>query len=56
MNQALEELRRQIADKASEVLKLMGDVNEMEKTVSRLKNELEEMYEKLDQVLDKNKS
>jgi len=53
MNQALEILREKINDKAREILNLLGTVNEMEKTVSRLKSELTEMYEKLDDTLDK---
>lgn len=34
------------------VLSLMSDLNDMEKTVSRLKNELNEQYHKLDNRLD----
>lgn len=35
-------------------MKLLADVNELEKTVSRIKNELMEEYEKIDEALDKN--
>lgn len=34
------------------VLSLMSDLNDMEKTVNRLKNELKEQYAKLDDKLD----
>jgi len=46
--------RQMLQDKAREVMTLMGDVNELEKTVSRLKSELTEEYEKIDEALDKN--
>jgi len=50
---ALIEHRRILAIKAAEIMQLLTDVNETEKTVSRLKNELQEMYEKIDEILDK---
>jgi len=49
----LSEHRRILALKAAEIMQLLTDVNETEKTVSRLKNELTEMYEKIDNLLDK---
>jgi len=54
MNQALEILRSRLNDKAREVMVQLGVVNEMEKTISRLKNELTEMYEKIDESLNGN--
>jgi len=54
MNQALEILRNRLNDKAREVMVQLGVVNEMEKTISRLKNELTEMYEKIDESLNGN--
>ena len=42
----------QLQDKMRTILSLMGDLNEMEKTISRLKDELAEEYKKLDKTLD----
>jgi len=39
-----------------EVVVVLGDVNEVEKTLSRVKNEATELYEKLDTVLNTNGS
>lgn len=41
-----------LQDKAREILRLLGDINEMEKTVSRLKNELMEEWHRVDDSLD----
>ena len=56
----LEEFREKIRDKVIEVMKLLTDLddvrktlNELEKTESRLRNELMEMYENADDILDK---
>lgn len=56
----LEEFREKIRDKVIEVMKLLTDLddvrktlNELEKTESRLRNELTEMYENADDILDK---
>ncbi len=46
--------RQMLNDKAREVMNLLSTVNELEKTVSRLKNELTEEYEKIDEALDEN--
>ena len=45
--------RQMLNDKAREVMNLLSLVNEIEKTVSRLKNELTQEYEKIDEALDK---
>ena len=50
---ALAEHRKILALKAAEIMQLLTDINETEKTVSRLKNELQEMYEKIDDELDR---
>lgn len=47
--------RQMLNDKAREVMKLLSDVNEVEKTCSRLKNELTEEWKKIDDALDKEK-
>jgi len=49
----LEKWREILQEKAREALKVMGWLNEMEKTVSRLKNEVQDLYEKIDEALDK---
>jgi len=56
----IEQIRRDIANKGSEVMALLtalGDVrktiNELEKTESRLRNELIEMHKDIDDSLDK---
>jgi predicted nucleic acid-binding Zn-ribbon protein len=55
MNNALgRKWRQMLNDKAREVMNLLSTVNELEKTVSRLKNELTEEYEKIDEALDRN--
>lgn len=55
-----EQIRKDIADKASQVMKLLTDLNEAEKTVSRLRNEIidikaesTKLYEQIDEALDK---
>ena len=52
---ALTEHRRILGIKAAEIMQLLTDINETEKTVSRLKNELLEMYKRVDDELDKEK-
>ena len=42
----------QLQRKMRTVLSLLSDLNNMERTVSRLKNELNEQYAKLDDKLD----
>lgn len=42
-----------LQEKARVVMQLLTDVNEMEKTVSRLKDELREEYHRIDDALDK---
>jgi len=56
----IEQIRRDIANKGSEVMALLtalSDVrktmNKLEKTESRLRNELNEMYKDIDDSLDK---
>ncbi len=56
----IDQIRHDIASKASEVMKLLTDLNEAEKTISRLRNEiiesrveLKKMYEEIDEALDK---
>lgn len=56
----LEVFREKIRDKVIEVMKLLTDLddvrkdlNELEKTESRLRNELTEMHKSADDVLDK---
>lgn len=43
-----------LQDKACEVLRLLGELNELEKTVSRLRNELIEDWHRIDDALDEN--
>lgn len=54
MTRELSQWRLILADRARQVMSLLADVNEMDKTVSRLKNELTEDYKKIDEALDKN--
>ncbi len=53
MTRELNKWRLAMADRARQVMSLLADINEMEKTVSRLKNELLEEYSKIDEALDK---
>jgi hypothetical protein len=41
-----------LQEKACEVLRLLGEVNELEKTTSRLRNELMDDWHKIDDALD----
>jgi hypothetical protein len=41
-----------LQDKACEILRLLGEIHEMEETVSRLKNELMDEWHKVDDALD----
>lgn len=41
-----------LQEKARVVMKLLSDVNEMEKTISRLHNELTKEYMRIDDALD----
>lgn len=43
---------QQLQDRMRQILSLMADVNEMEKTISRLKTELKEAYDELDARLN----
>ena len=52
-NTALELLRQKLQDKLKEITVLSGELNAIEKTVSRLRNELKEEYDKIDETLDK---
>ena len=56
----IDQIRHDIAGKASEVMNLLTilddtrkTLNELEKTESRLRNELNEMYKQKDSALDK---
>jgi len=56
----IDQIRHDIAGKASEVMNLLTilddtrkTLNELEKTESRLRNELNEMYKQIDSALDK---
>lgn len=53
MSEQLSKWRMALADHARQIMSLLADLNEMEKTVSRLKQELGEEYEKIDNLLDK---
>jgi len=53
MSDELNKWRRALQDHAREVMNVLSTVHELEKTVSRLKNELTEEYEKIDEALDK---
>ncbi len=53
MNAELQVYRAKLQDLAFESLRILAEINEMEKTVSRLKNETAEVYEKCDKALDK---
>ena len=46
------EEREQIQNMLRELLVLQGDMNELEKTFSRIKNESIELYEKLNGMLN----
>jgi uncharacterized membrane protein len=55
----IEEFREKVRNKVGEVMKLLTDLDEvrntlheLEKTESRLRNELTEIYEKADDILD----
>jgi len=53
MTRELSTWRNAMAERARQVMNLLADVHEMEKTVSRLKNELTEEYKKIDEALDR---
>jgi len=53
MSHDLDIWRKKLQDLACESLRLLAEIHEMEKTVSRLKNETAEVYEKCDEALDK---
>ena len=46
-------LRERLQDYLRQITVLLGELNEMEKTVSRLRNELTEEYKNIDEALDK---
>ena len=52
MSKLTEADREKAQELMREVVTVLGDVNEMEKTCSRIKNETTEIYEKLDTILD----
>lgn len=52
MAKLTEEDRAKIQDLYRENLIVLGDVNEIEKTLSRIKNEATELAEKLDTLLN----
>lgn len=47
-----QEIRESLADSAREVLKLLGDVADLEKRSYVLKKRLEKIYEEIDKKLD----
>ena len=60
MTQEMKKWREVMADRARQVMSLLGDVadaaerlNALEKTVSRLKDGLTEEYKKVDDILDR---
>jgi predicted nucleic acid-binding Zn-ribbon protein len=52
MKEALDILRRKLSEKSIEITSLLKTLNEMEKTISRLKNELTEEYKNIDNLLE----
>lgn len=52
MAKLTEEVRAKVQDLYRENLVVLGDVNAIEKTLSRIKNEATELVEKLDTLLD----
>lgn len=54
MSEELSLWRRKLQQLAGELMKLLTDLNELEKTFSRIHNEAHEMYNKIDEALDKN--
>ena len=56
----MEEFREKVKNKVGEIMKLLTDLDdvrntlhELEKTESRLRNELTEMWQEADDILDK---
>lgn len=54
MNASLDELRRELALLAQQALIIMGDIHNIEITLSKAQDRARELYEKLDEALDKN--
>jgi len=52
MSRLTEADREKTQELMREVVIVLGNVNETEKTLSRIKNEATEVYEKLDTILD----
>jgi len=52
MSKLTEADREKAQELMREVVIVLGNVNEEEKTLSRIKNEATEIYEKLDTILD----
>jgi predicted RNase H-like nuclease (RuvC/YqgF family) len=52
MSKVMEKYRLKLQDLARQIMSLLSDVNETEKTVSRLKNELTDMYKQVDDSLN----
>ncbi len=50
----LKEEREQLQELIGQTMVVLGDLDEIDKTVSRLRNESAELYNKLDTALDGN--
>ena len=44
--------KEQVQDFTKQLLTLLGDLNDIEKTISKLRNEVSNLYIKLDNMLD----
>jgi len=54
MNRSLDEVRRELALLAQQAVIIMGHLHDIEVTLSRASDRARELYEALDEALDKN--